>query len=416
MHYSVGHVLCGTRGGGLGECRVRHIGPNRPEEIPQPPNDWPDIRGLSQLQASRETWLNGDAIELSMKSYHEDLPTQTRNIIHLVDTSIAGIFDRDERGINNLLKGRYDRFFRRFTQTEYTIWPCNFNDIHWELAVIHKGRSDPNSDKWDQILQVAVIDHWKDDNYKQRNDIIANRLRRIFTRIGFTIAAACERVVWPPWQKDSWSCGLRAFWTAKQMMDRINDGVARNTGYDEQLWAPLNPWFNPDQVRWEMIGLNAYEAVKGMNYKARVAVELVGRVLNSSGKLRDAGDVMRPPPRGSRGSPDKDHDSKKPPEGPDEGDDSGDSDDDIIEIPPEVFKKRAVAIPVPNERRVAPSWPIKQGDRGTGRRGERNNSVWPRSNAGNPPVQSTSNSGRPAVLAAKRDQFRVRDRKFRGRK
>ncbi|KAI1212134.1 uncharacterized protein F4807DRAFT_388536 [Annulohypoxylon truncatum] len=412
MRHSIATVLCGTRGGGLGECRVRHIGPNQANDIPEPSSEPPDIRGLNQLQANRETWLNGDAIEKSISSYHEALPRQTRKIIHIADTSIRGIFHRNDRDFRRLLEGRNNRFYRGFMATEYTLWPCNYEDVHWELVVIHKGRSDANSEKWDQILQVAVIDHWKDDGARARNQMITTRLRQLFDAMGFLIADGCERAVWTPWQKDSWSCGPRVFWSAKHMMDRIQESVAASRGYDEQLWAPLPGWFNADQVRWEMIGLNAYEAVKAMDYRARIGIELVARVLDKTGNLRDAGDVMRPPDRGAGGpggpSGSSGKQSKKPPNLPKKsGQESDDDDlimlspktpkksrqenddDDVIEISPEVPARREVPIPIPNERRVAPSFPVQQGDPSTERRETPNDTnVWPRNTEGQPPQLS----------------------------
>ncbi|XDG08152.1 hypothetical protein ABKA04_007767 [Annulohypoxylon sp. FPYF3050] len=139
--------------------------------------------------------------------------------------------------------------------------------------------------------------------------------------------------MWVPWQQDGWSCGLRMFWTARNMMDRIQETMDRN-GYNEQIWGSLPGWFNPDQVRWEMIGLNAYEAVKEMNFRARFAVEVVSKVAQQDRngiEQVDAQRVMQPP-------------RKKGP--------------DTWEIPPVPRERPLVPIPRPNERRVAPSGSI----------------------------------------------------------
>ncbi|KAI2463904.1 hypothetical protein F4781DRAFT_425989 [Annulohypoxylon bovei var. microspora] len=402
MKSTPAHVLCGTQGSGLGQCRTRHLGPSRETELPEALGDWPDIRGLNQLQASRETWLNGDAIEKALKSYYESLPAQTRRRIHIADTSIRGIFHTGEREFRNMLSRPYPRFFNAFMQTEYSLWPLNYDDIHWELAVVHKGKTDETTGRWDRVLHIAIIDAWKDASGTERNQMISYRLRHILEKSGLTFAADCERVVWVPWQKDNWSCGLRVYWSAKQILDRLARDMAEGRSYDEQLWAPMGGWFNPDAVRWEMIGLNAYEAVKEMDYRARIAVELTDQAKNGAGKLQDAGDVMRPPARGSSGK----KSSKKAGE-----------DDDVIEVPPEVPDRRLVAIPIPNERRIAPSWPIKQGDLGVPRRSARNNSVWSRINQGQPPVRSTPR--RPVVPQGgalfKGDKgFQPRSRRFPG--
>ncbi|KAI1453244.1 hypothetical protein F4805DRAFT_444440 [Annulohypoxylon moriforme] len=346
MRYSAAQVLCGTLGSKNGECRVRHLRGSGPENIPEPLSDWPDIRGLSSLQAGRETWLNGDAIETALKAYYEGLPKITRDRIHIAGTSIQGIFGPGSREFNNILAGAYDRFFRPFRRTEYTLWPCNYNGNHWVLAVIRKGKADENSNRWDQVLQVAVVDSWRAEGAVARNQMITFRLRRILERIGFTVAAQCERPVWTNWQRDEWSCGLRTFWAAKQFINRIKE-LADNP-HEDFIWESLCWWFNPDQVRWEMIGLNAYEAVKAMGYRARVAVELTQNVLDDSGALQNAGDVMRPP----------------------------EGEVEVLEMPPRIFPRRRVPIPVPNERRVAPWQQIPEGDALVDRRNGVDNSTW----------------------------------------
>lgn len=199
-------IICSAKGTDIGQCRTQHLR-TRNELPPPPPNGWPDLRGLNQLQASREEWLNGTAIEKALFAYHDALPSQTQDLIHIQDTSLANFFDSDDATFNTLLAKPLRRFFAGLLRKEYTLWPC-------------------------KILPDA------------------------------------ERIMWVPWQQDGWSCGLRMFWTARNMMDRIQETMDRN-GYDEQIWGSLPGWFNPDQVRWEMIGLNAHEAVKEMNYRGR---------------------------------------------------------------------------------------------------------------------------------------------------
>ncbi|KAI1091423.1 hypothetical protein F5B19DRAFT_277847 [Rostrohypoxylon terebratum] len=325
------HVLCSARGHRIGECRIEHVTTihNLP---PEPENGWPSVRGLNTLQASREEWLNGDAIENALTQHWESLPLQTQALIHLQDTSIEGLFLHSSARYDHFMTGTNRRFYARLREKEYTLWPCNYDGNHWVLTVIHKGRSRADVGGFDQVLQVAILDSWREVGSRSRKQRISTRLHGIFKKAGLQVGNESERIVWVPWQQDQWSCGLRTFWAGKQMMDRIQETVERSSGYDEQIWAPLPGWFNTDKVRWDMIGLNAYHAVKEMGYRARISVELVNSTLDDTGYSVDARQPMQPPAR--KGTFEK------------------------IEKPPGRRERTVVPIPLPNERRVAPSGTI----------------------------------------------------------
>ncbi|KAI1658563.1 hypothetical protein F4813DRAFT_355589 [Daldinia decipiens] len=294
---SPAQILCGTQGPDQGQCRHRHIelpGSN----LPDPPNGWPDIRGLNQLQASREEWLNGDALDKALKVYHNSLPKLARGMIHIADTSIEGIFGTNEKTFQDILTRNYGRFCRSLRRTEYTLWPMNIHGNHWELGVVRKQNPTKKDDGWTRIVQVGIIDSWEDSTRGPRKQFAEGRLQKFLRKNQFTFARGHQRDISTARQLDTWSCGLRTFWAARHIMDRIVDMERGGSyHYNENLWEDMTGWFNPDLVRWEMIGLTAYEAVQEMGYRARIAVEVV-KTTRDGARDVDAATLMQPPEGG----------------------------------------------------------------------------------------------------------------------
>ncbi|OTA58967.1 hypothetical protein K449DRAFT_385511 [Hypoxylon sp. EC38] len=195
--------------------------------------------------------------------------------------------------------------------------------------------------------------------------------------MNLTLAPNYMRSVWTPWQQDSWSCGIRTFWAARQMMDRILKLHVDKLTYSEGLWEPLSGWINVDFTRWEMIGLNAYYCVKDLDYRARVAVELVNQIDDGKGGFLDAGDTMRPP-QGER-KIERPTNARQPgqykPNKRRKLEDDTDSDDSVVEISHEIF----APVPTSNKRRL-PSQSIDGCDfaEEEEEEGEDRNSVWSR--------------------------------------
>ncbi|KAI1642573.1 uncharacterized protein F4817DRAFT_369209 [Daldinia loculata] len=294
---SPAQVLCGTQGSDQGQCRQRHIelpGSN----LPEPPNGWPDIRGLNQLQASREEWLNGDALDKALKVYQNSLPKLARDMIHIADTSIEGIFGTSQKTFEDILTRNYGRFCRSLKRTEYTLWPLNIYGNHWELGVIRKANPTKKDEGWTRIVQLGIVDSWEDKQRGPRRQFAESRLQRFLRKNQFTFARDHQRYISTARQLDAWSCGLRTFWAARHVMNRIVDMVQGDVyHYNENLWEGMTGWFNPDLVRWEMIGLTAYEAVREMGYRARIAVEVV-RTARDGAEDVDAATLMEPPEGG----------------------------------------------------------------------------------------------------------------------
>ncbi|KAI1100021.1 hypothetical protein F4804DRAFT_320095 [Jackrogersella minutella] len=380
--YTPAQVICGTQGSRQGECNTVHIElpPNR-KDLPKPLRDWPDIRGLNSLQYSREEWLNADAIERALKAYREGLPQEAQDIIHIVDLSIEGMFHKSENVFEDILRRPYRRFFESFGRTEYTLWPINVDNNHWELAIIRKGRRAGNGKDsgFNRVLQVALVDSWRDTSASQRKKMIERRMRRFFESRNFTFASNCQREMWVPWQRDDWSCGLRTYRTARQVMDRIVRTLEDKVTYHERLWAPVSGWFNPDYVRWEMIGLNAYEAVKSMDYNARFAIEIVRDVRDQEG-IQSAGDRMRPPTE----LPSLEIPARPKKRDRDDEDKDEDEDEDDVELPPPT-RRRVEALPIPHQRKIASSPVSGRGQKSnTGNSSRGRETVWSNNEQQNP--------------------------------
>ncbi|GAP86695.2 hypothetical protein SAMD00023353_2000320 [Rosellinia necatrix] len=299
-------------------CPIDHI-IDPGAHITQPVGSWPDIRGLNSLNYSRDIWLAGDAIEVSIATYCSGLPKSLYDRIGLGTPGLhPKVWHQGPAGKDALFEAAARpprRVVRRLKETEYSIFPLCTDGNHWVLVVIHKEeRPSPEGDgggggggggtEWSHVAQIAVL-----DPYRQ-----ASRLRMVYQRLafwlqragGFTISANFRRTVWLPLQKDDASCGPRAYWNAKQILDRLLELHEGGAPYDPSLWDDLSGWFNEPFVRAEMIGRCAAAAVRAMNYRARVSVECVDRVRRRDrrgAEWEDAGRVMAPPAADAHAEP-----------------------------------------------------------------------------------------------------------------
>ncbi|KAI0173016.1 hypothetical protein GGR52DRAFT_547048 [Hypoxylon sp. FL1284] len=286
--YVTAQVLCGNDENGRGWCDLSHIGPGT--HVPQPLSDtWPDIRGFLDLQRGNSQWINGDALDKALQVYHGSLPSDVRDTIHVAKTDLEGLFDDSPTTTYDAAVGkRYGRLFRQFARTKYSLWPINVNGLHWELVFMQKSAPKSSSavnrpGEYSRIARMAVIDSWRGWGREERSKMVDDKLHAIFAAYDFEFSNNHERDIWVPAQEDVWSCGPRVFWGAKELMSRIASGDT-----NDDLWADLDGWANPEASRWEMVGLNGYQAIKDMDYRARVSVELVSEVAK-----RDSGGAMK---------------------------------------------------------------------------------------------------------------------------
>ncbi|KAI0858054.1 hypothetical protein F4860DRAFT_327165 [Xylaria cubensis] len=284
LNHRAARVLCSA------SCPVNHI--DNQSRIKKT-EGWPDIRGLNSLNASRTSWLAADAIEKSIAVYVRGLPDALQEMIGLdmlalnaliwhMPSQIPQLSAQYEKGRDLLHKSIMApprRLVNRFKRTEYNIFPLCVNNNHWVLVVIHKNQvpsaTDPSTKEWSRIVQAAVIDPQRST---ATTDFVHSTMRRWFTEAaGFTFAPHYVKNVWVPYQRDNNSCGPRAYWNAKQILDRLLELHENGINYEASLWSELSGWFNEGFVREEMRGRCAAAAVREMDYFARVAVELVNR-------------------------------------------------------------------------------------------------------------------------------------------
>ncbi|KAI0542811.1 hypothetical protein GGR58DRAFT_171944 [Xylaria digitata] len=310
LHYRTAQNICSA------SCPIQHIDiPG--DTIKEPKASWPDIRGLQSLNYSRDKWLNGHAIEVSNKAYCWGLPKSLQDKIGLTEPGVTpNIWLRGSAGreaLHNAIKMPARRALALIKTTEWSFLPVSSEGNHWVVIVLHKEKRPApanNKDKtkkeeWSHVAQMAVLDPFR-QNARMR--MVRDRMKAWLEKAGaFTFARDHSRVVWVPLQKDGTSCGPRAYWHTKQLMDRLLEMHEAGAGYSERFWRDLSGWFNEDFVRAEMIGRCAWDGVRQMDWNARVSIECV-KYLREDGRqdalLAKADDIMRPVDN-SNNEPDK---------------------------------------------------------------------------------------------------------------
>ncbi|KAI1827645.1 hypothetical protein F4861DRAFT_549830 [Xylaria intraflava] len=301
QNYKDGQILCSAL------CPVEHLKPDA--NISPPGGSWPDIRGLHSLNYSRTTWLAGDAIEVSLTTYKRGLP---QRLIDKIDIVIPGVDprvwhsgDNGRKALARAIERPARRALNRMKKTEYSILPISSNSNHWVVVVIHKVPRQGTAEgamEYSDVAQIAVLDSFSEQSTASSR-MVHHQMKEWLERAGgFKFSQGAERTVWVPRQLDVNSCGPRAYWNGKQIMDRLLELHESGTGYDESLWRPLSGWFDEHFVRGEMIGRCAWDAVRAMEYNARVAVECVNRVTDPEKRRvqwKNAGEVMKPAGDGS---------------------------------------------------------------------------------------------------------------------
>ncbi|KAI1350581.1 hypothetical protein F5Y01DRAFT_146513 [Xylaria sp. FL0043] len=288
--YRAGQNLCSS------SCPIEHIdipGNN----IEEPKASWPDIRGLNSLNYSRDKWMTGDAIEVSIETYCRGLPRALRDKIGLGIPGInPKVWHAGPDGEDTLvleIKASRTRALNRIGATPFSIFPICTDGDHWVLVVICKSR--PHGTKrWSHVKHVAVLDPFRNS---QRVKMVNERLRLWLIEGGeFTYSENYNKDVWVPLQNDATSCGARAYWNAKQLIDRLLAFYEAGIEYSSLLWNDLSGWFNEDFVRGEMMGRCAWAAVRAMDYNARIAVEYVNwvRDYEKTDGWKKADEMMKP--------------------------------------------------------------------------------------------------------------------------
>ncbi|KAI0487719.1 hypothetical protein F4859DRAFT_267674 [Xylaria cf. heliscus] len=286
-------------------CPVHHIETGL-DRLKPPPAGWPDIRGLNSLNASRNTWLTEAAIETSINTYIRGLPGGLQDMIGDGSFGLNPlIWSQNAQGRDQLARAIASpsrRTIRRLKAKEYYIGGVCCEGNHWVLVILHMNQAsnpdDASKKEWSRVVQAAVLDPYRSTS---NTEFVHKTLREWMTRAGkFTFAPNYRKTVWVPLQRDGHSCGPRAYWHAKQLLDRLLELHENGVNYDPSLWGDLSGWFNESFVRDEMRGRCAAAAVREMDYNARVAVEIVnktaefGEPIKNKSSWKSARDMMRP--------------------------------------------------------------------------------------------------------------------------
>ncbi|KAI1194630.1 hypothetical protein F5X97DRAFT_272518 [Nemania serpens] len=397
IQYRSGYSVCSE------SCPIHHIRLGLVDRIKEPSNSWPDIRGLHSLNYKRDTWLTADAIEVSIKMYVSGLPHTIQNKIWVGTPGVdPRIWHRGVGGDNALeqaLKTSARLAFKLLKSTEYSILPICTEGNHWVLVVVHKnqrpGGATGGDKEWSHVAQVAVLDPFRS---AARTRMVHDRLRSWFEKAGrFTFAAEYQKNVWVPRQRDSTSCGPRAYWAAKQILDRLLVFYESHIEDDARLWAALSGWFDEGFVRAEMMGRCAWAGVRAMDYRARISIECVNKVRDTDAPNRpliDAGEAMKPV-EDKRAQPET-----RPPS----------RSQHIQPVPPTVtvapedsLGGRATVpqplprslLPIPNQHRVAPGVRPAQPNMATESDDDRGPAWAPRPSAPGPSAPGPANRGVP---------------------
>ncbi|KAI0111133.1 hypothetical protein GGR51DRAFT_66264 [Nemania sp. FL0031] len=318
IQYRSAQNLCST------SCPVEHID-ILVEDLDPPAKGWPDIRGLHSLNYSRDAWLTGDAIEVAIGEIVNGLPPALKSRIGVgvpgVDPQVFHSGDAGQEALQRAIAKPARRLFPTLKETEWSFLPICTNGNHWVLAVVHKqqDQSAPRPSQspsgkirnWTIVSEIVVVDPYRGS---PRVTMVRDRLRDWLEQAGgFTFRRQYDNtgktVVWTPFQRDVNSCGPRAYWAAKQLLDRLLFLHERGVNYDASLWNELSGWFNEDFVRGEMTGRCAFAAVRAMEYRARISVECVSRVKDYRrprfAEWQEAAASMRPPPDNSDQTPEQ---------------------------------------------------------------------------------------------------------------
>ncbi|KAI1432500.1 hypothetical protein GGR50DRAFT_591666 [Xylaria sp. CBS 124048] len=295
-------------------CPVDHIAPES-TAIKEPSGSWPDIRGFNSLNYSRTAWLSGDAIEVSLAVYKESLPRRLQEKIDIVipgvDPKVWSTGNVGAQALKEAIQHPAKRALARMKRTEYSFIPICTNGDHWVLVVIHKEHprevapGSAEAAEYSHVAQIAVLDPFHD---AQRLNMVHRQMKDWLHRAGgLSFSPFHRRPVWIPSQHDGTSCGPRVYWNAKQIIDRLLELHELESSYDENIWRPLSGWFNEHFVRGEMLGRCAWEGIRAMDYKARMAIECVNRVRQNGAKTAkwERADKLMAPPDLSAAVPEK---------------------------------------------------------------------------------------------------------------
>ncbi|KAK8023947.1 hypothetical protein PG993_012013 [Apiospora rasikravindrae] len=276
------------------------------------------LNSLHALQDNMQEWLPSVALITAMETLKEQiLPPSMRGQVYVSNWEGAHFMledptpDEAERNFQKLLQQvRIDpltgavggnRQLRQVRERPWSILTVNVNDNHWATVVIalvdKRDDMTSNKDYYNRVERISVLEGLEAGFKGPQKTAIYARVEALLRTAGLqfptaTLENSWRQPIWVPEQEDAFSCGVRAYANIKTMLRRLakaweametdEESLAvrppsATTAENRFLWDPMPGWFHYELERWEMIGSNAAAVVRGCDYQARVAVEVVQR-------------------------------------------------------------------------------------------------------------------------------------------
>ncbi|KAI1748430.1 hypothetical protein F4782DRAFT_357697 [Xylaria castorea] len=281
--------------------------------VPDPAGAENDLYALNSLQLHRDRPLELLTVQIPIEYLRDTLPPGARSKIGTPFCGSPYIFNCPEENVSRRIRkyyGRWQDFWDDFRTSEYVLWPIEVANGYFVTAIFHMQKGlvdDPNFDPDDDlnadIPQVqnplfnivggwSVVDPQRGATAQRRVTRVKDRIERIFAAEGIAFAPLSYKdqlvgederrsVPWvPPLSAgDDWSSGIRSFALVRQLIQRVLDFYCTEIGYQESFFVePTCGWLNVDQVRHEMMGVCAMNALEDMDWNARLAIECIEEI------------------------------------------------------------------------------------------------------------------------------------------
>ncbi|KAI0545316.1 hypothetical protein F4679DRAFT_588622 [Xylaria curta] len=280
------------------------------DAIPVPSRAENDLYALNALQLQRDRPLEQLTVQIPIEHLRDNLPPGARENVGMPPCGTPYMFNCPEEAVNRRIYKYYRRwkeFWNNFRFSEYVFWLVEAEDGYFVTSIFHMRKRpvdnpnfdtdfDPNADipqvqspLFNTVDRWSVVDAQRGDLARIRVNRVKDRIERIFAAEGITIDPLAyqdeqdgvdERrsVPWvpPPSDGDNWSSGIRSFALVRQLIQRILDFHCEEVGYQESFFDnPTCGWLDVDQVRHEMMGICAVNALEDMDWNARLAIECI---------------------------------------------------------------------------------------------------------------------------------------------
>ncbi|KAI0869027.1 hypothetical protein GGS24DRAFT_512579 [Hypoxylon argillaceum] len=286
--------------------------------IPPPKEAENDLYALNTLQLRRGWPLEQLSLQIPLEYLRDNLPPGVQNQVGIAVCGSPYVFNCDEDSVLRRARKMYRKwqaFWDIFHRSEYVFWPIEAERGYFVTAIFHMENGlvddpdfDADGDPDAEIPQVqnphfsvvggwSVIDPQRGEAAQNRVARVIDRIQRIFEAEGITFDPESYQehttargdqwaLPWvpPPSEDDDWSSGIRSFALVRELVQRVLDLYCSDRTFEDNFFrVPTNGWLNVDQVRHEMMGICAVNAMEDMNWNARLAVECIQRITTVEG-------------------------------------------------------------------------------------------------------------------------------------